>query len=48
MITTVTSWKSVLLIRPAPRMKKSVDSDNTDVGIEHLGFIDLRKNYCKR
>ena len=34
MITTVISWKSVLLIRLVPRMKKSADSDNNTVEIQ--------------
>lgn len=34
MITTVISWKSVLLIRLVPRMKKSADSDNDTVEIQ--------------
>ena len=34
MITTVTSWKSVLLIRLVPRMKRSADSDNNTVEIQ--------------
>lgn len=34
MITTVISWKSVLLIRLVPRMKKSADFDNNTVEIQ--------------
>ena len=32
--TTITSWKSVLLIRLVLRMKKSADSDNNTVEIQ--------------
>ena len=38
MITTVISWKSVLLIRLVPRMKKSADSDNLIILMSELNI----------